>query len=188
MNIFVSGKAGAGKSCICKYLVEKNGYILGKFANPVYMIAEKYFKMKEKDRQLLQIIGTDAGRDYLEKDIWVNRFLEDIEIVNETCKQLNLPEKKFIVDDVRFDNEAITLLKEGWIGIWLNVNDEIRIKRLENRDGDSQIKYLSHKSEMQMDNFKEKLYQLDVSGTLEQSYDNLENLFNKIKRNIKSGS
>ena len=49
-------------------MIKKYKYQVAKFAYPVYMIAEKYFNMKQKDRKLLQIIGTEAGRDKINSD------------------------------------------------------------------------------------------------------------------------
>jgi len=80
-NIYFVGKAGCGKTYSAKFMIEKYGYGVAKFAYPVYMIAEKYFGMKEKDRKLLQVIGTDAARDQIDSEIWVNRFWEDMQII-----------------------------------------------------------------------------------------------------------
>ena len=78
-NIFFVGKAGAGKTYSANFLIEKHGYLSAKFAYPVYMIAEKYFNMTKKDRELLQKIGTEGGRS-INKTIWIDRLLEDIQI------------------------------------------------------------------------------------------------------------
>ena len=53
-NIYICGKAGAGKTYAAKYLMEKCGYIQAKFAFPVYGLAYDYFHMDKKDRLLLQ--------------------------------------------------------------------------------------------------------------------------------------
>ena len=80
-NLYLVGMAGSGKSYSAQYLIEKYNYKLSKFAFPVYGIAEDYFGMRSKDRRLLQIIGTEAGRNIVDNDIWVNRFVQDIKIV-----------------------------------------------------------------------------------------------------------
>src|SRR6185295_14386572 len=128
MNIYFAGPGGSGKSYLCDYLIKNHGYTKGKMATSVYAIAEQYFGMKTKDRQLLQFIGTDVGRYILDNDIWVNRFKEDVYIAQKTAKLLYNKDLNFCSDDVRFNNEHLALREAGWIGIYLNVPDEIRLK------------------------------------------------------------
>jgi dephospho-CoA kinase len=186
-NIFFVGKAGAGKTYLSNYLIEKYGYIHSKMANSVYMLAEKYLGMSptKKDRKLLQYLGTDVGRNKIHPDIWVNRFLLDTLIVEETAKYLYNKDVKFVSDDVRFFNEFSALAGQGWVGIYLDVSDEIRIKRLEGRDGDACIDRLNHESETALDVFKDQLIKVDVSGSLEQSYENLEQTLEYIRKEKK---
>ena len=179
-NIYFVGKAGAGKSYSAKFLIKKYNYQVAKFAYPVYMIAEKYFNMKKKDRKLLQIIGTEAARDNIDTEIWVNRFKEDMKIVKLTVQKLNLLIPKFVMDDCRFPNEHKILQELGFVGIYIKVPDKIREKRLENRDGNSQKNTLQHRSETLIDTFKDELIQLDGSGSLEESYIKLNKLLQKI--------
>lgn len=175
-NIYFVGKAGAGKSYSAKFMIKKYGYQVAKFAYPVYMLAEKYFGMKEKDRKLLQIIGTDAGRDEVNSEIWVERFNEDMRIVRLTAEILNLTLPKFVMDDCRFPNEHQILKELGFVGIYINVSDEMRKKRLIGRDGTAQEKDLNHKSEMVIDIFKDDLIKLNGNGSLEESYRKLNDL------------
>lgn len=180
-NFYICGKAGAGKTFVAKYLIKKLGYIQAKFAFPVYAIAYDYFDMEDKDRELLQTIGTECAREAVGADIWVNRFVEDIRIVKLTRQKLGLPVAGLVCDDCRFKNEEITLSKNGWIGLFLDVSDEIRIQRLCKRDGDAQISTLQHSSELGVDEFKDKLIQVDASGTLEETYTQLDNIILGLK-------
>ena len=175
-NIYFVGKAGAGKSYSAKFLIDKYGYKVAKFAYPVYIIAEKYFNMKEKDRKLLQVIGTDAGRDQIDNEIWVKRFKEDMTIIKLTAEKLGLPIPKFVMDDCRFPNEHAILKELGFVGIYINVSDEKRKERLIGRDGKTQEETFNHKSETLIDNFKDELIMLDGEGTLEESYRKLNSL------------
>ena len=153
-------------------------------ANSVYMIAEKYFGMspEKKDRNLLQYLGTDVGRKQVASDIWVERFCDDVWIAQETSKGLHNKELRFVSDDIRFPNEHEVLKEAGWVGIYLEVPDELRIKRLEGRDGDACVDKLQHASETALDGFKDELIKVDVSGTLEQSYENLEQTLEYVRR------
>lgn len=183
-NMYIVGKAGAGKTYLANYLIEKYGYTRAKMANSVYMIAEKYLGMNpdKKDRNLLQFLGTDIGRNGVDQDIWVKRFVDDIWIAQETSKGLHNKELRFVSDDIRFPNEHEVLKEAGWMGIYLNVSDDIRIERLTRRDGDACVDKLEHVSETALDGFKDDLIQIDVSGSLEQSYENLEQTLEHIRR------
>ena len=173
-NIYFVGKAGAGKTFGAKHIIKKYGSIPSKFAYPVYNLAYNYFDMQVTDRKLLQIIGTDIGRTKVSNDIWIKRFQEDLFIVKNTYKKLYNKEIKFVSDDVRFKNEHELLKNLGWLGLYLDVSDEIRIKRLIGRDGDAQIKTLKHSSETAIDTFKDELVKVDSSGTLEETYANID--------------
>lgn len=179
-NIYICGKAGSGKTYAAKYLIEKCGYQQAKFAFPVYGLAVDYFDMKKKDRKLLQTIGTDSGRDKINTDIWVNRFVEDTKIVQLTRQALDMPEVGFVCDDCRFPNEHEILDKNGWVGIFLDVSDEVREQRLSSRDGDAQTATLNHASETSVDIFKDQLIKIDSSGTLENTYRQLDELLERL--------
>jgi len=179
-NIYFVGKAGTGKSTCANFLIWKYDYQIAKFAYPVYMIAEKYFSMQKKDRKLLQVIGTDAGRCMIDEDIWVKRFQEDMLIVQKTAQLLRKPLPKLVMDDCRFINEHEILKKIGFIGIYIDVPDEIRKERLIQRDGTAQEKTLNHISEQMIDNFKNELIQLDGSGSLEDTYLRLNGILKEL--------
>jgi len=169
-SIYFVGKAGSGKSYNANFLIKKYGYYVAKFAYPIYMIAEKYLGMKEKDRKLLQILGTDIGRETINQDIWVNRFKEDMTIVQRTVKLACAKPLRFVMDDCRFPNEHKVLKELGFVGIYLDVPEDLRKSRLIGRDGSAQEDTLNHKSETYVDSFKDELIRLDASGNLEDNY------------------
>lgn len=180
-NVYICGKAGAGKTHAAQYLMKKLGYVQAKFAFPVYGIAYDYFNMDKKDRLLLQTIGTECARDAVNENIWVNRFVEDTKIVQLTRKKLGLPTVGLVCDDVRFLNEKSKLAENGWVGLYLDVPDEIRIQRLTKRDGDAQTGTLQHSSETAIDSFKDDLIQIYASGTLKETYKQLDVIMEDIK-------
>ena len=175
-GIYFVAKAGAGKTFSANFIIKKYGYKVVKFAYPVYMIAEKYFKMTHKDRKLLQIIGTDAGRDKINSEIWVNRFKEDMLVIRETEKILGLLPRRFVIDDCRFSNEHEALKDLGFVGIYINASFDTRRKRLIERDNTAQEHVLNHKSEGLMDSFKDDLVCLNGEGGLAEYYRRLNNL------------
>ncbi len=186
-NIYVCGPAGAGKTFSAKHLMKKFGAIQAKFAFPVYGLAYDYFRMDKKDRNLLQIIGTDAGRDLIDRDIWVKRFVEDTKIVQIAREKLGLPSVGLVCDDCRFENEHQILKQNGWVGIYLNVSDEIRIERLKKRDGDAQVGTLKHSSETSLDVFKDELIQIDSSKSVEDTFQRLDNLIDELTKGKVNG-
>lgn len=181
-NIYLVGKAGSGKTICAEYLIKNFGYTRSKMALSVYSIAQEYLGMTKKDRKLLQFLGTDVARDMIDENIWCERFLEDTWIAQETAKRLYNKEIKFVSDDVRFPNENKMLKGEKWVGIYLSVSDDIRAKRLESRDGDACLDRLNHRSETSIDLFKDELIKVDVSGSLEKSYNNLEEVLEYIRK------
>lgn len=187
-NVYFVGQAGAGKTYACNYLKRKYGYIQSKFAFPVYGIAKDYFGMKKKDRKLLQIIGTDVGREIVDSNIWVNRFVEDITIVLSVYKKLYNKDINFVSDDVRFKNEHLLLKSLGWVGIYLDVTEDVRIKRLTKRDGNAQIKTLNHSSETGLNEFKNELIRVDSSRIEEYTYQQLDKILENMEINNVSKS
>jgi dephospho-CoA kinase len=180
LNIFVCGYAGAGKTFCSEYIKKKYGHTQTKFARPVYSIANELCGMTKKDRGLLQLIGTDIGRS-TDPDIWINRFKQDITIAEEVNKRLG-NDNGFVSDDCRFLNEYKVLNELGWIGIYLDVDPEIRKQRLIGRDGSAQEETLNHIAETSLDDFKDLLIKVDASGTPEKMYTNLEETLDHIRK------
>jgi len=179
-NIYFVGKAGAGKTYSANYIKEKYGYKTAKFAYPIYDIARNYFNMTTKNRKLLQIIGTDAGRRNIDSNIWINRMVEDLRIVSMVEDIYNYPKTYYVSDDVRFKNEHESLKKAGWVGLYLNVPEDMRIKRLIGRDGNAQIETLGHESEKEIDSFTNELIKIDSTGSLQDLYNNIDNFIKKL--------
>jgi dephospho-CoA kinase len=176
LNVYLVGKAGSGKTSVAQGLITTHGYTAAKFAYPIYDIARNYFGMKDKDRRLLQVIGTDIGRATVSPDIWVRRLMEDISMVRTAREKLGLPPACFVLDDCRFLNEHRALTAFGWCGIYLDVSDEIRIKRLQGRDGDAQVATLDHESEKSVDSFSSELVYVDASIGLPRMLEQIYNL------------
>jgi len=186
-NIYFCGKAGAGKTYSAKHLMKKFGAIQAKFAFPVYGLAYDYFRMDKKDRNLLQVIGTDCGRDLVDGDIWVKRFVEDTKIVQLAREKLGLPSVGLVCDDCRFENEHRILKENGWVGIYLDVSDDIRIQRLGKRDGDAQTGTLNHASEVSVDVFKDELIKIDSSKSIDDTFQRLDNLIEELTKGKVNG-
>lgn len=111
--ILISGKQGSGKSTLAKNLVQKDWgqstpiHVL-KFADPLYEmhdavrgVLKKYdftnYDFNKKDGNLLQLLGTEWGRNTINTQVWVQLLLNKIRKLEKNSV--------VIVDDARFENE-----------------------------------------------------------------------------------
>jgi len=173
--IGIAGKKRSGKDTVGKILIEKYGYEKLYFAEEVYngvytlnpiidysynydeyssvkitpirlqeIIDEcgwEYSKERyDEVRRLLQTFGTEAGRNIHGFDCWVNIVKNKID-----------PNKKYVITDVRFDNEVEMIRKK--YGCILQVERD----GLNNFDG--------HSSEQGVEYFD---YKIKNNGTLEE--------------------
>ena len=110
----LAGYAGSGKTSIAAEVGRRNNYVMLAFADEVKKIAIQSFgwdgNKDTRGRRLLQILGTEAGRDY-DPDIWINRLYSQI-----------MKHRRIIVHDVRFDNEAAFIRNLGGKVIWITRN------------------------------------------------------------------
>lgn len=132
--IGITGKAGSGKDTLSDYLVNQ-GFIKLSFGSAVKDIVsivtgwsrdfvegtneERHLRetLKHPDynktcRELMQFIGTDLFRKQLSDNIWVNIIKNKIE-----SDKIN---NKFVITDVRFDNEAQMIKSIGGYIIQIN--------------------------------------------------------------------
>lgn len=121
-KIIINGRGGAGKDIFADYLVEKYGFAKISFANPIYDIAREYFDMTFKDRYILQSIGQKFRE--IKPTIWIDYAMKTANKIDKIC-----------ISDCRQSNEYNTALKNGFLPIRINTDLDIRIKRLEERDG-----------------------------------------------------
>jgi hypothetical protein len=106
--IAFAGLAQSGKTTAANFIP---GVKILSFADPVKQIALSSFNWDgikdEKGRRLLQVIGTECGREY-DKDIWVKKMREQIKIYAPIYNVI-------AIDDCRFDNEPALVKELGGI-------------------------------------------------------------------------
>lgn len=135
--ILISGKQGSGKSTASRHLRKwamQHKLIPSeiKFADPLYALHAaclpvlKSFGLRpedmEKDGELLQVLGTEYGRNRLGNDVWVN--------VARRCvdKWLAIDTNNIcIIDDMRFENEFDAF--PDAVRIRLEASEEMRKQR-----------------------------------------------------------
>lgn len=120
--IGLAARAGHGKSTAATWLQEQYGAKVRSFAYPLKEMARRIYDLAweqlygtqaQKDaidprygksgRQLLQFLGTEVCRDVLGADIWVETLF----------RQLSGKAGVFVIEDVRFPNEAKAIQARG---------------------------------------------------------------------------
>lgn len=135
MLIGITGKAGAGKSTVAKYLVQEKGYICVPFAAPLKKMLrglgltdrETDGDLKEQPSDILmgvtprfamQRLGTEWGRNLIHPDLW-------IELWRREAQRLIANGHGVVADDCRFPNEAAVLRKLGGKIIGLRTDEAL---------------------------------------------------------------
>ena len=87
-----------------------------------------YYIIKVTPRKLLQLLGTEAGRNIIHPNIWVNALFADYKKIayNWDCDGNTTVEgyPNWIITDVRFPNEAKAIKDRGGIVIRVNRNKQ----------------------------------------------------------------
>ncbi len=142
MIILISGKQGAGKTTLANALVKKLNEEPQQrashltFADPLYQMHNfcwGYLKDHGiempfvKDGYLLQMLGTEWGRNRVDPDIWMKLMLARIEKLKTTIHYA-YAKNYFVVSDCRFKNEFAV---PGALRIRLSADKEVRKERVE---------------------------------------------------------
>jgi len=148
MIIGLSGYARSGKDTVAELLVLNYGFKRMAFAdgirdallalNPilhdghrlneiVQMYGWEVAKAKDEVRRLLQVMGTEVGRQQIHQDVWVWRLFNKIDT-----------DERIVIPDVRFPNEA-RMVEERGGEVWrINrqshgaVNDHVSERAMDN--------------------------------------------------------
>lgn len=128
----IAGRAGVGKSTLAKYLSDRYGFMRLSFASPLKgmmsVLVDNCSSITEKEKPVdelcgkslrygLQTLGTEWGRNMIGEDIWVRYANKHVAL----CTKVGY--RKFVFDDVRFDNEAefIKSFNDEGYGIIINM-------------------------------------------------------------------
>ena len=122
--IGISGKAGAGKDTLGKYLCDEYRCMHYYFAKPLkegakimFGLSDEQIENKEKviepwgisPRKIYQLLGTEVGRG-IDVNIWVK---------NAEMFVKSVAGHTVVITDVRFDNEAFWIRNRG--GVVINI-------------------------------------------------------------------
>ena len=133
----LAAKARSGKDTVGEYLRDEYNYKLYAFADPIKQAASVMFGIPLEHfydgihdreivnqfwgfspREILQKLGTEAGRNVFRKDIWLKRGLQEWEDHLEESSDTG-----FIFTDVRFENEATMIREQGGQVVHIIRND-----------------------------------------------------------------
>lgn len=126
--IALHGQQGSGKSTIAAGL----GHPVLKFAEPLYYMhglikqALRYYgepQGEEIHGRLLQLLGTEFGRECLDENVWVRIWGRQARLMPEGSI--------LVVDDLRFPNEFLKLRSMGAYIVRLECDEAVRRKRAE---------------------------------------------------------
>ena len=180
--IGITGRKFNGKDTLGNYLVNNYNYMKLSYAEPIKEISRILFGFNDEQlygglkeiidenwntspRTIMQFLGTEIFRKQMNQvipDIGENFWIKCLEV-----KMLNIlkenPSQKFVICDVRFPNELEAIKKLGGI--------VIRVKRDLNTNNDT------HESEKYIENLDVN-YEFSNNGTVQQLYDNFEEVFN----------
>jgi adenylate kinase family enzyme len=163
MKIAIIGKICSGKTTIADYLVQINPEFKKlSFATKIKEIAIELFNEKNKNRLLLQQIGTKM------REINVNVWVEYT--INKSKKY-----DYVVIDDLRYKNEYDLLKINNYKIIKLIISDELQLSRLKTtypNDWNSHLENLNHESE----NFIKTIKDVDLIINIDK--DNIYSLIN----------
>lgn len=161
----------SGKTTIANYLIEKYNYKKFSFADDIKKYAIEIFDMKNKDRKLLQNLGTKMKE--IDDLIWIKRLDKKIKDIDDNI----------IIDDLRFPDEVTYLKSYNFKILKLDIDKNLQFERLKKTYPNDYITHYNcnnHESE-KIDNINYDYYYLINSFTENNIYYFIDNIiFNNI--------
>lgn len=125
------GPMCSGKTWAAKFLIDHHNYAQFGFAEGVKETARKLFGVQGKDgndRVILQQVG--AKMREINPDVWVDLCLNEIDKFEQDYLWDNKTLPKIVVDDLRYENEAIALRDNGFTLVLINTPQITRWHRV----------------------------------------------------------
>ena len=126
-------------------------------------------------RLMLQLLGTNCGRDIIHPNIWVNSLMSDYKPLPMVIPNFRQPDDiddmpiefpKWLITDTRFPNEAESILsRDGLL---------IRVNRGDGNTG-------NHPSETSLDSYTKWSYVIDNNGTMKELIEKVREILIKEK-------
>lgn len=156
MNIMLFGGRGAGKDTALEYFKQHlQNFEHVRLAGYVVEVA-KAFGIDNPTRTQLVLIGETIGRNMIDKNVWINKAIKDIQ--GKT--------KDFVISDIRYQNEYDAFLSAGFIPILIDCELNTRIERVIKRDGNIDLSLLEKEGEQAYKKFIPNFI-IDNNGSFE---------------------
>lgn len=141
----------------------------------VYFEFEEPELIKMTPRLLMQLLGTEAGRNIIHPDLWVIC----------TMSEYN-PDSKWIITDNRFPNEVKAFKRKNGLTLRIERDFNLRFPDYQNLDEVNTknidlYNQLTHFSETALDNYTEFDYIIQNNGTISDLIKNIESVLIKEK-------
>lgn len=178
MKIALIGRSRSGKDTIAEYLEKKYRLHNYKFSYGITEIIKKYFpKDLEKGIKLRgHYIKIGQSLRELDEDVWVNYTLNKINYLWGSFENV-------VISDVRQENEFLRLREEGFKFIYVDCDNAIRNKRMEEKgeelpdsfenDPDNSVNYIAIK-------YLDSMNVVNNDGSLEDLYRAVDYMINRI--------
>ena len=136
-HIAIGGPMGSGKTTLAGLFAEHYPALRRiSFATPLKDVVQRVFAPATKDRDLLIRVGTKLRE--IDANVWINCALR-------TIAQEGSSDDRWILDDLRFQNEYDALRRRGdWFIIRLDVAPHVREQRVRETYGSNANQHLHH--------------------------------------------
>lgn len=149
----ITGPAGSGKNTVADIISSEFDVVQYAFAQPLKQMLQQGLGLNRHDtdgyrkeqvdarygkspRQMMQTLGTEWGRNMVHPDIWVTATEDYCQRLHEENHGLSI-----VLTDVRFDNEADWVRKNGGVIIHVKRPDAAAVPEHASEDG---VKWLEN--------------------------------------------
>ena len=175
MKLFFMGKQRAGKDTAADYLVSTYGFEKFSLSTGVYEVAEKYFGMAYKHRELL--INIAESLRAIDPLVWCKYTLKLIaDYVEAVQSHSNVVETNIIIPDVRMQHEYEFLKSQGFIPVGIYASLETRRARIGYNK-----KFENHPTEPEIFDY-DFFTVIDNNNALPDLFEHLDNLMLQLGR------
>jgi hypothetical protein len=170
----LAGKARSGKDTVAKIISE---YYKGKkivqigFADYIKGYCQKITGWdgtdETKPREVMQHVGSDIVRDKINKDFFINRVCEDIEVYKYFFDVI-------IISGARFPNE-LEIPKQKFSNVFV-----IKMER-PNYENELTIKQKAHITENALDDYKNYDYVIENNGDIQELKEKVKEMLRSVE-------
>jgi len=171
MKIALTGKMRSGKDTIAEYAVNSYNFKQFAFGDELKRYYHELFGEKEsKPRAGYQWFGQIARSH--DSDIWVNKCFQSL---------VGYEGESVIITDLRQPNEFQKCKEEGFYIIKVHCDDNLRLKRILEKNDNFNPEDLNHETEQSIDSY-ECDYIISNNGTMHELLQQFDNIINEINK------